>query len=92
MKLTTFSDLADKISQEFEGCDEVALRDLILLRLAQEKAVEAKDFVEMARVHRQIVRKEAFIRSVLARIKAEESGRGVSLRDRLEARYAGRAP
>jgi hypothetical protein len=41
------------------------VRDLLLLRVAAEKALRAGDFKEVARVHRQISRAEARLRDGL---------------------------
>jgi hypothetical protein len=87
--LMTFADLHAAIKAEFAGADPVSLRDLILLRYAAEVALQAGDFAEMAKVHRQIMRKESEVRAALRCQRGDGLGRASSLRARLEQKYAG---
>ena len=91
--LVTFADIAAAIQAEYAGIDALSRRDLILLRLAAEKALEARDYVEMARVHRMIAKKETILRVQRVAQQRADAGRSQSLRAKLSQRYAaGSAP
>jgi hypothetical protein len=86
----TFAEVKAAIEADFAGAGPIAVRDLLLLRVAAERALRAGDFREVARVHRQIARAEARLRDGLkikARTRDEDEGR-----NRLDAFLAALAP